>query len=95
MYGSYREDGFYLFPLGAYLRIAQMQMHLAANRTGLPLIEVSIPGWPGLALQDPAKPALQNLIKARTAGFAIPTSLPQYLARVITRRRLLAAGRIS
>jgi hypothetical protein len=46
MYGPYREDGFYLFPYSAYLRIAQIQMDFA-NRSGLPVLE-----FPSLLASD-------------------------------------------
>ena len=87
MYGPYREDGFYLFPFSAYLRVAQLQVDLAANRSGLPVLEMpmqDVTGWlrtmqnpdplPGTL---PNLRALQNLIKRNTSGFPIPTSLPQ------------------
>jgi hypothetical protein len=87
IYGPYREDGFYLFPLGAYLRVAQLQADFAANRSGLPLLELPYnlgPDWLK-TVQNPdplpsALPnlrALQELIKRKTSGFPIPTSLPQ------------------
>jgi hypothetical protein len=87
MYGPYREDGFYLFPLGAYLRVGQMQADLAANRSALPLFEFPDPNAPDWlkSLQNPdplpgALPnlgALQRFIRRNTSGFPIPTSLPQ------------------
>jgi hypothetical protein len=87
MYGPYREDGFYLLPLGAYFRVAQVQADLAANRSGLPLLEFPDPVRPDWlkTMQNPdplpgALPnlrALQNIIKTRTSGFPVPTSLPQ------------------
>ena len=87
MYGPYREDGFYLFPLSAFLRVAQLQTDLAANRSSLPLLELPTdvgPAWL-MSMQNPdplpgALPtlrALQALIKSCTSGFPIPTSLPQ------------------
>jgi len=86
MYGPYREDSLYLFPLSAYFRTAQVQLDLAANRSGLPLFEMPYPHGPDWlkALQNPdplpgALPnitALQNLMKAKTSGFPIPSSLP-------------------
>jgi hypothetical protein len=87
MYGPYREDGFYLFPFSAHLRIAQLQLDLAANRSGLPVIDFpsqAEPDWLR-TLQNPdplpgALPTLRKLqqfIKAGTSGFPIPTSLPQ------------------
>jgi hypothetical protein len=87
MYGPNREDGFYLFPLSAYLRVAQLQADLAANRLSLPVLELptqSGPPWlrtmqnpdplPGAL---PSLRALQKFIKECTSGFPIPTSLPQ------------------
>jgi hypothetical protein len=87
MYGPNREDGFYLFPLTAYLRVAQLQADLAANRLSLPVLELptqSGPPWlrtmqnpdplPGAL---PSLRALQKFIKECTSGFPIPTSLPQ------------------
>jgi hypothetical protein len=87
MYGPYREDGFYLFPLSAYLRVAQLQADLAANRLSLPVLELPTdvgPDWLK-TMQDPdplpgALPklrALQDFIRRNTSGFPIPTSLPQ------------------
>ena len=86
MYGPYREDGFYLFPLSAYLRVAQLQADLTANRSGLPLLEFPYPNGPDWlkTMQNPdalpnALPnlrALQQFIKRETSGFPIPTSLP-------------------
>jgi hypothetical protein len=86
MYGPFREDGFYLFPFSAYIRIAQIQMDLAANRSSLPVIEfpsASAPDWlrtrqnPDPVLGLPNLRTLQEFIKRRTSGFPIPTSLPQ------------------
>ena len=82
----YLEDGFYLFPLSAYLRIAQMQVDFAVNRFGLPLLEFPIqdvPNWLR-TMPNPDPPpgtlpnlkALQEFIKRKTSGFPIPTSLP-------------------
>jgi hypothetical protein len=47
MYGPYREDGFYLFPLSAYLLTAQLQVDLAAKRSALPVFELPSPLGPG------------------------------------------------
>jgi len=87
MYGPYREDGFYLFPTSAYLRVAQLQADFAANRSDLPLLELPAqlgPKWlRTLQNPDPVPNALPNLkalqafIKRRTSGFPIPDSLPQ------------------
>jgi hypothetical protein len=87
MYGPYREDGFYLFPLGAYFRVAQLQADFATHRSGLPMLELPYehgPDWLK-TMQNPDPPpgalpnlrALQNLIRRETSGFPIPTSLPQ------------------
>ena len=87
MYGPYREDGFYLFPFSAYLRVAQLQVDFAANRSGLPVLELpfqDVPDWlRTMPNPDPLPGALPNLralqafINRRTSGFPIPTSLPQ------------------
>ena len=87
MYGRYREDGLYLFPTGAFLKVAQLQADFAVNRLGLPVLELpssSMPDWLS-TLQNPdplpgALPdlrALQEFMKAGTTGFPIPTSLPR------------------
>ena len=87
MFGPYREDGFYLFPLSAYLRVAQLQADFAANRYGLPVMELPAqvgPNWlRTLQNPDPLPGALPNLralqqfLRRTTSGFPIPTSLPQ------------------
>jgi hypothetical protein len=87
MFGPYREDGFYLFPVSAILRVAQLQIDLAANRSGLPLLEFPFQLGPNFltTMQNPdplpgALPnvkALQAFIKKRTSGYPIPTFLPQ------------------
>jgi hypothetical protein len=79
MYGAYREDGFYLFPTAAFLRIAQLQVDLAANRSGLPVLELPFRGGPNwlrtLPNPDPlpgARPnlkALQEFITRQTSAF--------------------------
>ena len=86
MYGSDREDGFYLLPLSAYLRTAQLQADFAANRSALPIIEFPS-RWPEWLRtpQDPDPPpnalpdlrTLQRLIRRETAGFPAIDSLPQ------------------
>jgi hypothetical protein len=48
MYGPYREDGFYLFPTVAQIRIAQIQVDFAANRSGLPVLELPTQDVPEL-----------------------------------------------
>ena len=87
MFGPYREDGFYLFALSAYLRVAQLQADFAANRYGLPVMELPAqvgPNWlRTLQNPDPLPGALPNLralqqfLRRTTSGFPIPTSLPQ------------------
>jgi hypothetical protein len=86
MFGPYREDGFYLFPLSAYLRVAQLQADFAANRMSLPVLELPYSGGPEWlrTLQNPdplpgALPdlsVLQEFIKRATPGFPIPSSVP-------------------
>jgi hypothetical protein len=86
MYGPYREDGFYLMPTGAYLRLGQIQADFAVNRLGLPIMEFpleTVPPWlRGVQNPDPEPNALPTLkmlqafIKRRTSGFPIPDSLP-------------------
>jgi hypothetical protein len=86
MFGPYREDGFYLFPLSAFLRVAQLQVDFAANRSGLPVLDLPAqvgPAWlRTLRNPDPLPDALPNVralqefIKRRTAGFPIPTAVP-------------------
>ena len=86
IFGPYREDAFYLFPTGALFRIGQLQVDLGARRTGVPALEMP-PQWipkhvrsfprdepPPSAI--PNLRALQNLIRRKTAGFAIPDALP-------------------
>jgi hypothetical protein len=86
MFGPYREDGFYLFPTAAYLRVGQIQADFAANRSGLPILEFPIESVPArlknLQNPDPEPNALPSLkmvqafIKRKTSGFPIPDSLP-------------------
>ena len=86
MFGPYREDGFYLFPLCAYLRVAQLQADFATNRMSLPVVELPYRGGPDwlrtLQNPDPVPGALpdlsvlQEFIKRATSGFPIPSSLP-------------------
>ena len=91
MYGPYREDGFYLLPPSAYLRVAQLQADLAANRLSLAVLELPTdvgPDWlKTMQNPDPLPGTLPNLrtlqefIKRKTSGFPIPTSLPQVVPR--------------
>jgi hypothetical protein len=86
MFGPYREDGFYLFPTAAYLRVGQIRADFALSRSGLPIIEFpteSVPAWlKELQNSDPEPNALPSLkmlqafIKRKTSGFPIPDSLP-------------------
>jgi hypothetical protein len=79
IYGPYREDGFYLFPLSASLRVGQIQADFAVNRSSKPVLDLpayEVPGWlkkmqspdpkPN-ALPEPA--ALERLIRRNTAGY--------------------------
>jgi hypothetical protein len=86
MFGPYREDGFYLFPTAAYLRVGQIRADFALSRSGLPILEFpteSVPAWlKELQNSDPEPNALPSLkmlqafIKRKTSGFPIPDSLP-------------------
>jgi hypothetical protein len=104
MYGPYREDGFYLFPFSAYLRIAQLQTDFATNRLSLPLLDFPHPRAPEWlkTLQNPdplpgALPnlrALQDFIRSRTSGFPIPTSLPQVTPEKPAKREPVMEGEL-
>ena len=85
-YGPYREDGFYLFPFSAILRIGQIQADFAADRSNYPVLDFPayrVPGWlrniqspdpvPN-ALPDPV--ALERFIRRNTAGFPATDPLP-------------------
>ena len=86
MFGSHREDGFYLVPGGAMLRKGQIVMDLGDNRTGWVMMElpsnVATADAGRFPNPDPApnaKPdlkALQGLIQRRFPGFPVPQSLP-------------------
>jgi hypothetical protein len=86
IYGPYREAGFYLVPTGMTMRDGQLLADFAANRTGLPILQLPNKGAPdrlrALGNLDPppnAKPtlkALQGLITRATSGFPVPTSVP-------------------
>jgi len=86
MFGPYREDGFYLLPTSAYLRVGQVQADFALNRSGLPILEFpteSVPAWlKELQNPDPEGNALPSLkmlqafIKRKMSGFPIPDSWP-------------------
>ena len=85
VYGGYREDGFYLFPTGYWVRDGQMLV-----RYGATAADTTIAQFPGATLErlkelgnlDPApgaKPnlaALQKIIRERFTGFPVPTALP-------------------
>lgn len=84
MYGPYREDGFYLVPLGSMLRNGQVIIDLSANRTGwvmlqLPSRVVKPEKYPN---PDPAPGAqpdlktLQAVIRRKFPGFPVPLALP-------------------
>jgi hypothetical protein len=86
IYGPYRETGFYLLPTGMTLREGQLLADFAANRTGMPILQLPNKGTPDQVKRFPnldptprAKPelkVLQTLLEKRTAGFPIPKSLP-------------------
>jgi hypothetical protein len=86
IYGPYRETGFYLLPTGMTLRDGQLLADFAANRTGMPILQLPNKGAPDRVKRFPnldptprAKPdlkALQALLGQRTSGFPIPKSLP-------------------
>ena len=86
IYGPYRETGFYLLPTGMTMRDGQLLADLAANRTGMPVLQLPNKGTPDQVRRFPnldpaprAKPelrVLQALLEKRTAGFPIPKSLP-------------------
>jgi hypothetical protein len=86
MYGSYREDGLYLFPTGMALRDGQLRVDFAANSTGLPLLQLPVKDPPERVKtfqnSDPApnaKPnllALQKFLARKTSGFPAIKSLP-------------------
>jgi hypothetical protein len=85
IYGPYREDGFYLFPTGYWVRDGQMLVRYGATTS-----DTSIAQFPGATIDrlqqlgnlDPApgtKPnlaALQKIIRERFTGFPVPTALP-------------------
>jgi hypothetical protein len=86
IYGPYRETGFYLLPTGMTMRDGQLLADLAANRTGMPVLQLPNKGTPDQVRRFPnldpaprAKPDLQTLqafLGQRTSGFPIPRSLP-------------------
>lgn len=86
IYGPYREAGFYLVPTGMTMRDGQLLADFAANRTGLPILQLPNKGAPErlktFGNLDPApntKPtlkALQALITRATSGFPVPPSVP-------------------
>jgi hypothetical protein len=86
IYGPYRETGFYLVPTGMTLREGQLLTDFAANRTGMPVLQLPNKGTPDRVKRFPnldptprAKPDLQTLqalLGQRTSGFPIPRSLP-------------------
>ena len=86
IYGPYHETGFYLLPTGMTMRDGQLLADFAANRTGMPILQLPNKGTPDQVRRFPnldpaprAKPelrVLQALLEKRTAGFPIPKSLP-------------------
>ncbi len=87
VYGRYREDGFYLLPMGMLLRDGQIIMDLAANRTGWVVLQLPSNGakasraatFPNTDPAPNAKPdlkALQAFVRKHFPGFPVPTSVP-------------------
>ncbi len=85
IYGPYREDGFYLFPTGFWVRDGQLLLDYAANASGISIAK--LPGPTIARLKDfgnldpapgtkPNLAALQKVIRERFTGFPVPTSLP-------------------
>jgi len=90
-HGPYREDGLYLFPTGAVFRIGQLQVDFAANRMGLPMLDLPIERLPervrGFENPDPRPGALpepgafQAFLRKKMSGFPVLEVLPQAAAR--------------
>ena len=87
MFGRFREDGFYLLPMGSLLRDGQVVIDLAANRTGWIMMQLPSNGAKAsraatFAKTDPApdaKPdlkALQAFVRKKFPDFPVPTSVP-------------------
>jgi hypothetical protein len=87
IFGRFREDGFYLLPMGSLLRDGQVLIDLAANRTGWTMMALPSNGAKAsraatFANTDPApnaKPdlkALQAFVRKKFPGFPVPTSVP-------------------
>jgi hypothetical protein len=86
IFGSSREDGFYLVPGGAMLRKGQLVLDLSAGRTNWILVEFpsTVASTESKRFPNPdpapnAKPnlqALQAFIKRKYPGFPVPQSLP-------------------
>ena len=86
IYGSNREDGFYLMPGGAMLRKGQLRVELSADNAGWTLLELpsrvasAAPNrFPNPDPAPNAKPdlkGLQDFIRRKFPGFPVPQSLP-------------------
>ena len=84
MYGTNREDGFYLIPFGLMLQKGQIVMDLTANRTDWVMLELPSTVATNAAsrflelgpTERPNLAALQAIIKRRFTGFPVPQSLP-------------------
>jgi hypothetical protein len=86
MYGTNREDGFYLVPGSAMLGKGELALDLAANRTGWVLLELPskvaaadakrFPNTEPAPGRKPDLKALQDIAKRKFPGFPVPQSLP-------------------
>jgi hypothetical protein len=86
MYGSNREDGFYLVPGSALLRKGQLHIELGGKAGDLVMLElpstVASAAPNRFANLDPAPngkidlKALQNFVRRKFPGFTVPSSLP-------------------
>ena len=80
MYGHYREDGFYLLPVGPMTRDGTLVVDLTADKVRLRILKLPSPAVMArkFAQPDPvpgAKPdarALRDLIQRKFTGFPIP-----------------------
>jgi hypothetical protein len=85
IFGTNREDGFYLVPGGAMLRNGQISMDLNAERTNWILVELPstvaarepkhFPNLDPVAEAKPNLQALQAFVRRRFPGFPVPQSL--------------------
>ncbi len=86
VYGSYREDGYYLVPTGMMVRDGQMLLDFTANAAGVTFLQLPSTAAPNATKSfpnlDPApggKPdlnALKAFIARKFAGFPVPKSVP-------------------